>query len=146
MVTSARLSGHPALTFPFTTSIVLVTAAPESRPARPWSVVAGHLISAVAGLVCVAALGQGDAAAIIGVGTAIALMISIDALHPPAGINALMPAYLPLDWNFLVMPVASGAVVLVIFAHLLHRFFGSGREHRNGSGSPETELDETPPR
>ena len=124
MVTTARYVGHPAISFPFTTSIVLVMAAPESRPARPWNLVAGHVLSAIAGLAAVAALGPGDTAAALGVGIAIALMIASDALHPPAGINASMPAYLPLDWHFVVMPVAVGAVGLVLFARAFHRLTG----------------------
>lgn len=124
MVTSARYTGHPAISFPFTTSIVLVMAAPESRPARPWNVVGGHVLSALTGLGTVAVLGQGDLAAALGVGIAIAAMIVSDALHPPAGINALMPAYLPLDWHFLVMPVAVGSVGLVLFARAFHRLAG----------------------
>jgi CBS-domain-containing membrane protein len=114
------------LAFPFTTSIVLVMAAPQSRPARPWNVVIGHLSSASAGLVSVALLGQGDLAAAIGVGVAIAVMITADALHPPAGINALMPSYRPLDWQFLLMPVGLGAVALVLFARVYHRLAGTG--------------------
>lgn len=126
MALAARLSGHPVLSYPFTTSIVLVMAAPQSRPARPRNVVVGHLASAAAGLVTVALLGPSDLSAAIGVGLAIALMVAADALHPPAGINALMPSYLPLDWQFLVMPVGLGALALVLFAKAYHRLAGTG--------------------
>jgi len=142
MVLAARFTAHPALTFPFTTSIVLVMAAPESRPARPWNVVVGHVASAMAGLAAVALFGQGELAASVGVGLAIAVMIVVDALHPPAGINALMPAYLVLDWHFVVMPVAIGAVALVLFAGLNHRLAGTGP--RGGAVISRRRPEETP--
>jgi CBS-domain-containing membrane protein len=146
MVLSARFTAQAALSFPFTTSTVLVMAAPESRPARPWNVVVGHAVSAVSGLVAVALFGQGDLAASLGVGLAIAAMILADALHPPAGINALMPAYLALDWHFVVMPVAIGAVALVVFAKVFHRLTGTG-EATEGitSSSPPAEPPAPPP-
>ena len=145
MVLAARLTGHPALSFPFTTSIVLVMAAPESRPARPWNVVVGHVVSAVAGLAVVALFGQGDLAASIGVGLAIAMMVLADALHPPAGINALMPAYLPLDWSFAVMPVFPGAVALVVFAKLFHRLVGTRENALVLTSASPTEEPPAPP-
>jgi CBS-domain-containing membrane protein len=114
----ARFGHHEAARVPFVTSIVLTMAAPEAPPARPYAVVAGHLLSAVAGMLAVAWLGPGDNAGAFGVGLAALLMLLCRALHPPAGIDAFLVAELGLPWSWVANPVLIGAVLLAVFAWL----------------------------
>src|SRR6478672_11865159 len=41
----AQFAGEPVLRVPFVTSIVLTLALPESEPAQPYALIAGHLLS-----------------------------------------------------------------------------------------------------
>ena len=121
MVALSQWSGVPLEAVPFTTSIVLVMAAPESPPAQPRAILGGHLLSALSGLCVWLVFGTEPWVAGLAVAIAIALMQLTRTLHPPAGINALLFVTLKLSWHFVLMPVALGAVLLVAFAYCYHR-------------------------
>lgn len=118
MESFARLGNHDAARVPFVTSIVLTLLGPESAPAQPYAIVAGHLVSSIAGLAALICLRQGEAAAALGVAAAALLMALLRALHPPAGIDAFLIAYLGLPWSWIVNPVFIGAILLAGFSRL----------------------------
>lgn len=125
MTTLAHASGQPLMMVPFATSIVLVMGSPEAPPARPRAIVGGHVLSAFAGIVCAAILGDAFWVAAVGVGLAIALMHAADAFHPPAGISPLIITSAHATPLFLVTPVLAGALILVAFAFAYHRLSGA---------------------
>ena len=109
--------GHEELgRVPFVTSIVLVLALPDSEPARPSSVIGGHLVSTLCGLLTLALLGPGESASAIAVGFATGAMITLRVLHPPAGIDAFLVAAHGLTWGWLLSPVLVGSVLLAVYA------------------------------
>jgi CBS-domain-containing membrane protein len=118
MESLARLGHQEAIRVPFVTSIVLTLFGHETAPAQAYAVVVGHLVSSLAGLAALFCLGQGDAAAALGVGAAALLMATFRALHPPAGIDAFLIGYLGLPWSWVVNPVLIGAVMLAAFSRL----------------------------
>jgi CBS-domain-containing membrane protein len=105
---------------PFATSIVMVMGSPEAKPAQPRALVGGHLVSAAVGLVMVKLVGPQPWAAAVAVGLAMIAMHATDSFHPPAGINPLLIVVNERSWNFFVIPVAAGVVILVAFAFLWH--------------------------
>jgi len=58
----------------------------------------------------------------VGVGVAIVAMKLTDTLHPPAGANPLLVVMTSAPWWFVGVPVAAGAVILVLIAVGYHRF------------------------
>ncbi len=86
MIGLARWAEIPLLIVPFTTSNVLVMAAPESTQARPRNIVGGHLLSALCGLGVVILLGNNPWLAALAVGLSIAL-IAADRHAASAGWN-----------------------------------------------------------
>jgi CBS-domain-containing membrane protein len=108
---------------PFATSIVMVMGSPEAKPAQPRALVGGHLLSAVVGLVMVNLVGPQPWAAAVAVGLAMIVMHATDTFHPPAGINPLLVIINDRPWSFLLVPVAAGVAILVIFAFLWHNAF-----------------------
>lgn len=122
MVGLAAWSGMPLEAVPFTTSIVLVMAAPQSPQAQPRNILGGHILSALAGLGVWTLFGTNPWTAGIAVALAIAAMQVTRTLHPPAGINALLFVTMKLTWAFVLVPVTLGALLLVGFAFLYHRF------------------------
>jgi CBS-domain-containing membrane protein len=109
----ARAAEEPLSRVPFVTSIVLVMALPESEPARTYNVVAGHMLSCVAGLLALWTFGAGDVACAVALGLAVFLMLFLRAIHPPAGINAFLIAAYDLTLKWTISPVLIGALFLV---------------------------------
>ena len=103
------------------------------RVARPKSVIVGHFIATVGGLLGVAAgdlLFGGTALAVpvklcLAVLLSAALMQLLDADHPPAAATAAIPAILPLPAPTLLLPLhmAWGAVLAVIFGVIWNLFW-----------------------
>ena len=64
----ANYVAEPLWRIPFVTSIVLVTALPDSEASRPYAVIAGHMWSCGAGLVALPLLGPGNLASAVASG------------------------------------------------------------------------------
>jgi CBS-domain-containing membrane protein len=111
----------PLAVIPFATSIVLVMGLPDAPPAQPRALIGGHLVSALVGVMIVKITGPQAWAAALAVGLSMVAMHETRTFHPPAGINPLLIVWNDLSWNFLVVPVAAGAVLLTIFAFGWHR-------------------------
>lgn len=110
----------PVALIPFATSIVLVMGSPEAEPAQPRPLVCGHLIASIVGLLVVKLLGPSAWAAALAVGLAMIAMHLARSFHPPAGIDPLIIVHNDLSWGFLLVPVASGALLLAVFAFVWH--------------------------
>lgn len=126
MIAFDKLSGVPLMMVPFATSIVLVMATPLSLFARPQNIIGGHLLSAVAGFSVLWAFGSNPWLAAPAVGLAIVLMQMTNTLHPPAGINPFIIVTQAPGWEFFFIPVAAGAVLLVIVAWAYHKITQPG--------------------
>jgi CBS-domain-containing membrane protein len=114
----AHVAQEPLSRVPFVTSIVLTMSLPDSEPAQPYAVIVGHLASCVAGFAAVWCLGSGEMASAVGVGLAALLMLTLRAMHPPAGIDAFLVAGWGLPASWTLSPVLVGAVLLASFARL----------------------------
>lgn len=110
----ADFSAEPVTTVPFVTSIVLTFAVPDQPAAKPTSIIAGHVISALAGLACHDLIGTGAVSASVAVGISLFAMLAGRCLHPPAGINAFLFPTLGLAPTWIWQPVLAGAVLLAL--------------------------------
>ncbi|NJM34384.1 MAG: HPP family protein [Rhodomicrobium sp.] len=116
MIELAELSAAPLGTIPFATSIVLVSGAPKSQPARNKAIVFGHLICGAVGIAMHHSGYEAPVTVAAAVAIGIALMLAFDAFHPPAGITPVVLYGSTLDWTFLFSPVLLGAVCVAILA------------------------------
>ena len=119
-----QYSHHAWIMAPFGASCVLLYAVPQSPLAQPRNVIFGHLSAATIGL-CAALYFPLNALTIAAsVGLAIACMQYFRCVHPPAGANPLvilLTAHtVTYDWSFLLFPVLSGAVSLVVVAYVVN--------------------------
>jgi len=140
----AQWAGEPLVRVPFVTSIVLTLGIPESEAAQPYAVVAGPLLSTLAGFASLWCLGTGTTPAAVGVGVAALLMLSARAVHPPAGIDGFLVPLLGLPLGWTVKPVLIGAVLLALFAKLWsrgERLLLRGPAHRPGPAEAATTND-----
>tara|TARA_B100000965_G_C19434487_1_gene687976 strand:+ start:108 stop:569 length:462 start_codon:yes stop_codon:yes gene_type:complete len=106
---------------PFGASMVLVMAVNESPLAHPKNVFFGHIISAFSGVLIFAIFGYSFLSLGLGVGLAIFLMMATDTIHPPAGANPIVAIFGAKGMTFILMPVAAGALFIVLFAIIYNK-------------------------
>lgn len=104
-------------------SCVILFGMPESDMAQPRSLVGGHVIATLAGLVFLRLGylpfgGGAEAWMIAAVATALVLMMATRTIHSPAGANAIVVFHEEADWSFLVSPLLIGLGVLFVTALL----------------------------
>ncbi len=119
---SSKLFGSAMLMAPFGASCVLLFSASASPFSQPANVIFGHVLSALVGFAFLLLFPGCWWAAALSVGVAISLMTALRVTHPPAGANPLVIFAAEPGLDFLLFPVASGAVILVFVAIAFHKF------------------------
>jgi len=115
-------SGHPLIVAPLGASCVLLFGYPASPLAQPRNLVLGNILGALVGVCMVNLLGHGPLALALAVAITILLGQQLRCLHPPAGGMAFLVVYLGLSWSFLLFPVLSGSLLLVVLAWAFSRW------------------------
>lgn len=117
----SKLSQHPLIMAPFGASCVILYALAQSPVAQPRNVILGHFISALVGICFVKWFDIHLVTIALSVGIASALMMYFRCVHPPAGANPLVilltAQTVHYDWSFLIFPVLTGAICLVVIAY-----------------------------
>ena len=109
---------------PFGASMVLVMAVHDSPLAEPKNIFLGHTLSALSGVIIYALMGSSFISLGIAVGLAVFVMATFDSIHPPAGANPIIAILGAKGLSFVLMPVALGAVVIILFALFYNKFLG----------------------
>ena len=112
---------------PFGATMVILFGLPESPLAQPRNIIMGHLLTTVIGLSVAALVGVTPWSLGLAVGLAVGLMLLTNSTHPPAGANPLVVMLAGEHWDFLLMPVAAGAVLIVAFGVVYHRLISGQR-------------------
>ena len=107
---------------PFGASMVLVMAVHESPLAHPKNILFGHILSALSGVIVFSILGVSFLSLGLAVGLAIFLMMTTKTVHPPAGANPIIAVLGAKGISFILMPVAVGALFIVLFAIIYNKF------------------------
>ena len=105
--------------------MVLILGYPESPFAKGRNVFFGHIITSIAGLMCysilVSHLSFGITFVIpIAVGLGIFFMILLNSTHPPAGGNPILIILGGYSFDFLLSPLISGCIVIILQAYLIN--------------------------
>lgn len=141
-------SATPLMIASLGASSVLLFAASHSPMAQPWSVVGGHLVSALVGVTCFRFIPDIYAAAAVAVALAIFVMHLLNCLHPPGGATALAMVIGDgelhrLGYGAVLNPVGLNVLVVLaaalIFNNLfLHRRYPSqlARDKKSPAGPP----------
>ena len=104
----------------FGASCVLLFGFPEAPFAQPANVIGGHLLCTVIGIAALQFLGPHPWVLALAVGLSISVMMATRTVHPPAGSNPVIVFLGHSGWKFLLFPVLSGAVLLVLIAWAYH--------------------------
>jgi len=116
----SQVSGAVWLMAPFGASCVLAFGLPDSPLAQPRSIIGGHVITTLVGLIVLHGCGSAWWAAALAVGLALAAMQQTRTVHAPAGANPLVVMALQPGVDFLLTPVLAGSVVIVLVAWCLN--------------------------
>lgn len=115
-----QVSGYPLQMAPFGASCVLAFGLPDSPLAQPRSIIGGHLVATLVGLLVLHTVGDGWAAAAVAVGLALALMQLTRTVHAPAGADPLVVLASHAGADFLLTPVLAGSAAIVLVALLVN--------------------------
>lgn len=102
-------------------SAVLLFAVPHGALSQPWSVVAGHLLSALIGVSCARWIPEPAVAGPLAVGLSVLTMTYLRCIHPPGGATALTAVLGGADihalgFGFVLFPVAFNLVLILVAA------------------------------
>ena len=107
----------------FGSSMVLLYGYPESPFAQPKNVFFGHLVTAIIGLLFLHFVPLPIFLTIpLAVGFGVGLMILLNVTHPPAGGNPIIVIIGSVSFDYLISPVISGAIIIIIFAIIINKF------------------------
>ena len=107
----------------FGSTMVLLYGYPESPFAQPKNIFFGHLITSLAGLFVLYFIPLPLYINLpIAVGAGGALMIMLNITHPPAGGNPIIVLMGSVSLDYIINPIISGTVIVLIFGLVLNLF------------------------
>ena len=107
----------------FGSSMVLLYGYPESPFAQPKNVFFGHLITSLVGLFFLNFVPLPIYIIIpLAVGFGVGLMIFLNVTHPPAGGNPIIVIIGSVSFDYLLSPVITGSIIIIVFAIIINRF------------------------
>jgi len=107
----------------FGSSMVLLYGYPESPFAQPKNVFFGHLITSIVGLFFLNFIPLPIFLTIpLAVGFGVGLMIMFNVTHPPAGGNPIIVIIGSVSFDYLLTPVITGSIIIIISAIFINRF------------------------
>jgi len=106
----------------FGSSMVVLFGYPESPFAQPKNIFFGHLLTSVIGVLFVIFIPLPIYITMpIAVGIGIGLMILLNVPHPPAGGNPIIVIMGSASFDYLINPIISGTIIILIFGIILNR-------------------------
>ncbi len=107
----------------FGSSMVLLYGYPESPFAQPKNIFFGHLLTALVGMIFLYFVKLPLYIVLpLAVGFGVGIMIFLNVTHPPAGGNPIIVIMGSVSPEYLLSPVISGAIIIIIFGVLINRF------------------------
>ena len=107
----------------FGSSMVLLYGYPDSPFAQPKNIFFGHLLTSAVGLVFLNLIPLPLYLTIpLAVGFGVGLMILFNVTHPPAGGNPIIVIMGSVSLDYLLNPIITGSIIILIFGILINRF------------------------
>jgi|TARA_B110000027_G_C15905786_1_gene206135 CBS-domain-containing membrane protein len=109
------------LMFSFGSSALIVFVYHDSEFARAKNVFFGHLVSIIIGILFNRYMGISPISLGLSVGACIAVMMYLKIIHPPAAANPLIALFADVSYDFILFPVVSGSIVLLVLSSFINR-------------------------
>ena len=107
----------------FGSTMVLLYGYPESPFAQPKNIFFGHLVTSLVGLFVLYFVSLPLYIILpMAVGAGVALMILLKITHPPAGGNPIIVIMGSVSLDYIINPIISGTIIVLIFGVILNRF------------------------
>ena len=107
----------------FGSSMVLLYGYPESPFAQPKNIFFGHLLTSIVGMFFLYFIHLPLYIILpLAVGFGVGLMILFKITHPPAGGNPIIVIIGSVSPDYLLNPVISGSIIILIFGIIINRF------------------------
>ena len=109
------------LMFSFGATVFIVFVLYNLETAQPKNIFFGHLISIIVGIIFNETVGLSFYSLGLSVGIAVILMVYFQVMHPPAASNPLVALSMDLSFDFILFPVISGTLVIILLSVLINR-------------------------
>ena len=110
------------LMFSFGATVFIIFVLHDLETAQPKNIFFGHLISILVGIIFNETIGVSFYTLGVSVGVAVALMVYFKVMHPPAASNPLVALTMDLSFDFVLFPVITGTIVIILMSVLINRF------------------------
>ena len=90
--------------------------------AQPKNVFFGHIVSIIVGIGFNEIFGMSFITLGLAVGLALTLMMYFKVEHPPAAANPLIALLSDVSFEFVFLPVAGGAIIIIILSIIINKY------------------------
>ena len=116
-----RTSAGVLLMFSFGATVFLVFVLYDLETAQPKNIFFGHLVSVLTGIIFNETIGFSFYSLGLSVGVAVALMVYLKVMHPPAASNPLVVLFSDVSFDFLLFPVITGTTIIIIMSIFINK-------------------------
>tara|TARA_B100000579_G_scaffold96605_1_gene76563 strand:- start:930 stop:1400 length:471 start_codon:yes stop_codon:yes gene_type:complete len=116
-----RTSAGIWLMFSFGATVFIVFVLYDLETAQPKNVFFGHLVSVIVGIIFNETIGFSFYSLGLSVGLAVALMVYLKVMHPPAASNPLVVLFTDVSFDFILFPVISGTIVIILMSVFINK-------------------------
>jgi len=116
-----RTSAGVWLMFSFGATVFLVFVLYNLETAQPKNIFFGHLVSVLVGIIFNETIGFSFYSLGLSVGVAVALMVYLKVMHPPAASNPLVVLFTDVSFDFVLSPVITGTIVIILMSVFLNK-------------------------
>ena len=109
------------LMFSFGATVFIVFVLYNLETAQPKNIFFGHLVSLLVGIIFNETIGFSFYSLGLSVGVAVTLMVYLKVMHPPAASNPLVALSMDLSYDFILFPVITGTIVIILMSVLINR-------------------------
>ena len=116
-----RTSAGIWLMFSFGATVFIVFVLYNLETAQPKNIFFGHLVSVLVGIIFNETIGFSFYSLGLSVGLAVALMVYLKVMHPPAASNPLVVLFTDVSFDFILFPVIIGTIVIILMSVLINK-------------------------
>ena len=116
-----RTSAGIWLMFSFGATVFIVFVLYNLETAQPKNIFFGHLVSVLVGIIFNETIGFSFYSLGLSVGVAVALMVYLKVMHPPAASNPLVVLFTDVSFDFILFPIITGTIVIILMSVLINK-------------------------